>query len=200
MGSGGFVVFAGPGRCVCRWEAARPRVPQTGPAGQTAWLSDTAIAFVRACLSGIGTVIAFADEKRAYLVQLSGAQVSLVSMVAVQWRALVLSFSKSPRRFAPCAKFSALLGLIWARARKSSPRALEMAHNRLVMACWAKYFAEMALEGVCWASCVAPPTLCPPKPRSRALFRPPGRRPGPAATPRWALVDHHASQWPNVDP
>ncbi|EDN79983.1 hypothetical protein ACTODO_00415 [Schaalia dentiphila ATCC 17982] len=48
-------------------------------------MSDTAIAFVRACLRGIGTAIAFADEKRAFLVQLSGAKVSLVSMVAVQW-------------------------------------------------------------------------------------------------------------------
>ena len=26
-----------------------------------------------------------------------------------------------------------------------------MAHNRRFVACWAKFFAEMPLEGLCWA-------------------------------------------------
>ena len=84
-------------------------------------LSETAVAFARLYLCGIETVIAFAGagrastetgvafagEKWAFLAQFSGAEVMVVSMVAVQGCAVVLLVSKSP----------------WAgsRARKSSP-------------------------------------------------------------------------------
>ena len=30
-----------------------------------------------------------------------------------------------------------------------------MAHNRRLVACWAKFFAEMPVEGRCWASIFA---------------------------------------------
>ena len=50
------------------------------------------------------------------------------------------------------AKKFALLGLVWVRARKSSPGARKMAQNRRFVACWASFFAEMPLEGVCWAN------------------------------------------------
>jgi len=70
-------------------------------------LSETVIAFADAGRASTETAVAFAGEKWAFLVQLSGAEVMVVSMVGVQGRAVVLSVSKSP----------------WAgsRARKSSP-------------------------------------------------------------------------------
>ena len=60
--------------------------------------------------------------------------------------------SMSPRCRASCAKKFALLGLMCARARKSSPCALKMAQNLRFVACWANFFAEELLEGLCWAS------------------------------------------------
>jgi len=54
------------------------------------------------------------------------------------------------------AKKFALLGLMCARARKSSPCALTMAQNWRFLACWASFFAEEPLEGRCWASFFAP--------------------------------------------
>ena len=60
----------------------------TGVAGTAAWpyrpgvrLSETAIAFARSCSCGIETAIAFAGEKRVFLVQFSGAEVMSVSTV-----------------------------------------------------------------------------------------------------------------------
>ena len=51
-------------------------------------------------------------EKLAVLAQFSGAEVMVVSMVAVQGSAVVLSVSKSPRCRASCAKKFALRGLM----------------------------------------------------------------------------------------
>ena len=48
----------------------------------------------------------------AVLAQYSGAEVMVVSMVAVQGSAVVLSVSKSPRCRASCAKKFALRGLM----------------------------------------------------------------------------------------
>ena len=53
---------------------------------------------------------------------------------------------------ASCAKNFALLGLMCARARKSSPCALTMAQNWRFLACWASFFAEEPLEGLCRAN------------------------------------------------
>ena len=46
----------------------------------------------------------------------------------------------------------ALLGVMRVRARKSSPCVLTMAKSWRLMARRASFFAEMRLEGLCWAS------------------------------------------------
>jgi len=74
--------------------------------------SETAIAFADAGRASTETAIAFAGEKWAVLVQFSGAEVMVVSMVAVQGRAVVLSVSKSPCCRASCVKKFALRGLM----------------------------------------------------------------------------------------
>ena len=86
----------------------RPRAPPPGPVGQVGRMSETAIAFARSCSCGIETAIAFAGAKWVFLAQFSGAEVMVVSMVAVQGHAVVLSVSKSPRCRASCAKKFAL--------------------------------------------------------------------------------------------
>ena len=73
--------------------------------------------------------------------------------------------STSPCCRALCAMFSSLLGLVCASAkkfalrgannvetRKSSPSTGKMTPNWRFMARWASIFAEMPLEGWCWAS------------------------------------------------
>ena len=74
--------------------------------------TETAIAFADAGRASTETAIAFAGEKWAVLVQFSGAEVMVVSMVAVQGRAVVLSVSKSPCCRASCVKKFALRGLM----------------------------------------------------------------------------------------
>ena len=64
------------------------------PAGIGSLSRETGIAFARSCAPGIETAIAFAGEKRAFLMQLSGAEVIVVSMVAVLGRALVMAVSR----------------------------------------------------------------------------------------------------------
>ena len=73
---------------------------------------ETGVTFALSYVSGIETAIAFAGEKLAVLAQFSGAEVMVVSMVAVQGSAVVLSVSKSPRCRASCAKKFALRGLM----------------------------------------------------------------------------------------
>ena len=53
-------------------------------------------------------------------------------------------------------KVLTLLGLMWVRARKSSPCTLKTPQNRRFYVCWASFFAEEPLEGPCWASFFAP--------------------------------------------
>ena len=78
---------------------------------------------------------------------------------------MVFLVSTSPCCRALCAMFSSLLGLVCASAkkfalrgannvetRKSSPSTGKMTPNWRFMARWASYFAEMPLEGWCWAS------------------------------------------------
>ena len=71
-------------------------------------LSEIAVAFARSCSCGIETPVAFAGAKWVFLVQFSGVEVMVVSMVAVQGRVVVLLVSKSPRCRASCAKKFAL--------------------------------------------------------------------------------------------
>ena len=80
-------------------------------------LSETGDAFARGYLRRVETVIAFAGEKWVFLACFSVAEVSPVSTVAVQGRAVVMVsrwpasaaaevslVSTSPRRCVPCAK------------------------------------------------------------------------------------------------
>ena len=82
----------------------RPRVLWSGSVDQATRLPETVIAFARSCSCGIETPVAFAGAKWVFLVQFSGAEVMVVSMVAVQGRAVVLLVSKSPCCRASCAK------------------------------------------------------------------------------------------------
>ena len=171
--------------------AARPCGPSGALHAGGARLPETVIAFARLYPCGFETVIAFAGEKRAFLVQFVGAEVMAVSAVpcwgcaevmpvsvvpfwgcaevmAVSavpcWgRAVVLLVSTSPCFCVLCAKFVALHGLMWVRARKSSPFKPKTGEKCSFQACWANYFAEEPLEGLCWASFFAP---IGPEPRS----------------------------------
>ena len=79
-----------------RWCRCFPRVPHPGPVDQVAWLPETIVACARWCLCGIETAVAFAGEKWVFLVCFSVAKVPLVSMVAVQGRAVVMVVSCLP--------------------------------------------------------------------------------------------------------
>ena len=141
---------------------SRPRALRLGAAGEVARLSETIVAFARWCLCGIETAIAFAGEKRAFLVQFSGAEVMQVSVVPCWGCAVVLLVSMSPCCRTSCAIFVALRGLVRARMRKSSPcgtvvivqvrksslSTRKMAQNGWYMARWANFFAETRLGGV----------------------------------------------------
>ncbi len=151
-----------------------PRVPRPGPVGLVGRLSETIVAFARWCVCGIETAIAFAGEKWAFLVRFSGAEVMAVSTVPCCGCAVVLLVSTSPCFCVLCAKYFALLGLMWARARKSSPSKPKMGKICCFQARRASIFAETPLEGsrrasffadqqswdpdgrVCCAVCLAP--------------------------------------------
>ena len=139
-----------------------------GPVDQVGRLSETVIAFACWYLCGSETCIAFAGAKWAYLVHFSGAVVMSVSAVPCWGRAVVLLVSTSPCCRALGAMFFSLLGLVCASAKKfalrgannvetqkSSPSAGKMTTNWRFMARWASFFAEMPLEGRCWANFVA---------------------------------------------
>lgn len=53
------------------------------------------------------------------------------------------------------------------RARKSSPCTLETPQNRRFYACWENFFAEVPVEGLCWASLFAPVGSAPRSCRRR---------------------------------
>ena len=86
-----------------------------------------------------------------------------VSAVPCWGRAVVLLVSMSPCFCVLCAKFVALLGLMWVRARKSSPCVLTMAKNWCLMARWASIIAEMRLKRLCRVSllCRVPGSRAP---------------------------------------
>ena len=75
-------------------------------------LTETAIAFAGVGRASAETVVAFAVEKWAFWVCFSVAEVMVVSMVAVQGRAVVLLVSMPLCCCASCAKKFALLGLM----------------------------------------------------------------------------------------
>ena len=74
----------------------RPRALWSGSADQAARLSETPVAFAGTGRASTETVIAFAGEKWAFLMRFPGAVVMVVSMVAVQGRAVVMVVSCLP--------------------------------------------------------------------------------------------------------
>ena len=80
------------------------RLSETGIAfaGRLGVLVETAIAFACSYVRGVETVIAFAGEKRTFRVRISVAEVTVVSMGAVQGRALVMVVSLGDRGPAAC--------------------------------------------------------------------------------------------------
>ena len=103
-----------------------------------------------------------------FSVRFSVAEVSPVSMVAVQGRAVVMVVScwpasvgavvflvsKLARGCVMCAKVFALLGLMWVRARKSAPCGLKTPQFRRFVARCASFVADRP-EAPCWANFVA---------------------------------------------
>ena len=174
---------------ILRRSHRRPRAPQPGPVGQVArWFEtivafarwypcgiETAIAFARWYLCGIETAIAFADENWAFLVHFSGAEVMPVSAVPCCGCAVVVLVSTSPCFCVLCAKYFALLGLMCARARKSSPSTRKMAQNGCFMARWASFFAEMRLKGAAWGEFFRGSAVVGSR-RASVLRRAPGSR------------------------
>ena len=108
------------------------------------------------------TVIAFAGEKWAFLVQFSDAEAMVVSMVAVQGRAVVLLVSMSPRCRASCAKKFSL------RAHNGPKWAFSGVLS--------EFFRGRAAGGLCWASFFADRQSWDPTGRTLSR-RSPGRRP-----------------------
>ena len=139
-----------------RWCRRLPRVSQSGPVGELAWLSETLVAFARLCLCGFETAVAFAGEKWAFLVQFSGAKVMAVSVVPCWGRAVVMVVSCLPASVAAEVSLVAKSPRAGSYARKSSPCSITTPQIRRFCACWASFFAEMPLEGPRWANFVAP--------------------------------------------
>ena len=75
-------------------------------------LSEAGVAFARSYVPGDETTVAFAGEKRSFLVRFLVAVVLLVSTVAVQGCAVVAVVAPSRRHRVQCAKKFALRGLL----------------------------------------------------------------------------------------
>ena len=132
----------------------RPRAPQPGPVGQAAWLSETAVTFAGAGRASAETGVAFAGEQRAFLVRFSVAVVSSVSTVAIQGRAVVMVVSSSPRHSCPCVKKFALLGLMLGVSATKFAQRAQNGPNSAFCGVLGEFFAEMPVEGRCWANFV----------------------------------------------
>ena len=93
-----------------RWNCMRKCVDQDPqyPAGIGNLSRETGVAFARLCVRGVETAIAFAVEKWAFLVQLSGAEVPSVSRWPISAAAEVSLVSQSARGCVLCAKKFAL--------------------------------------------------------------------------------------------
>ena len=117
-------------RCESCWfddvcNVGRPLVARPGSAAAHGYRSLALSARWLACLKPPSPLLAgicvglkppspLRVRNRCFLARFSGAEVMVVSMVAVQGRAVVLSVSKSPRCRASCAKKFALRGLMCA--------------------------------------------------------------------------------------
>ena len=131
------------------------------PAGIGSLSRETAIAFASSHVRRVETAIAFAGEKRAFLMQLSGAEVMAVSMGAVQRRAVVtvvsrwpvsvaaevLLVSKLARRCVLCAKKFALRGLVCVSAKKFALQA-QNGRNTLFSGVSGEFFRATGVAGM----------------------------------------------------
>lgn len=97
------------------------------PAGIGNLSRETPVAFARSSVRGVETAIAFAGEKRAFLVCFSGAVVMAVSTVAVQGRAVVFSVS--------CGPSSVLASVVWVVVGEHVPGAVGVSVCELFRAC-----------------------------------------------------------------
>ena len=161
---------ARPGPAAAHGPAVRP----CQPGGR---LSETGVAIARACLRRVETVIAFACEKWVFLVQFSGVEVMVVSMVAVQGRAVVLLVSTSPRCRASCAKkfalhtqntpksaFLRLLGeLFLGRAAEGAVLGEFFRGNAANSLTLGEFFRGRELEGLVWVAGGQSPVFKPPR-------------------------------------
>ena len=81
------------------------------------------------------------------MVQFSGAEVMPVSAVPCSGRAEVLLVSASPCLCVLYAKLFALLGIVWVRARKSSPRKPKTGEKTLLLGVLGEFFRGSAAGG-----------------------------------------------------
>ena len=86
------------------------------------------------------------------MVQFSGAEVMPVSAAPCWGRAEVLLVSASPCLCVLYAKLFALLGVVWVRARKSSPCKPKTGEKTLLLGVLGEFFRGGPLEAPCWAS------------------------------------------------
>ena len=138
-----------------RHRASNPsRAPRPGPVDQAARLSETAVTFAGVGRASTETGVAFAGEQRAFLVRFSVAVVSSVSTVAIQGRAVVMVVSSSPRHSCPCVKKFALLGLMLGVSATKFAQRAQNGPNSAFCGVLGEFFAEMPVEGRCWANFV----------------------------------------------
>ena len=157
------------------WPCRRPPAPQPGPVGQADGLSETSVAFAHLCLCGVETAVAFAGEKWAFLVRFLVALVMVVSMVAVQGvrsgaGGFMLACISGCRGVIGCnvatggvlctKKFSLLGLMVGASATKFALRT-KNGPKSVFCGVLGELFAEMPVEGRCWAKFFAPTGAVP---------------------------------------
>lgn len=149
--------------------------PQPDPVSQAAWLSETAVAFACLCLWWVETAVAFAGEKWAFLVRYLVALVMVVSMVAVQGvrsgaDGFMLACISGCRGVIGCkvatdgvlcAKKSSLLGLMVGASVTKFALRTKNGTKSVFRGVLGEFFAEMPVEGRCWAKFFAPTGAVP---------------------------------------
>ena len=187
-------LLAGPGRCVCRWAAARPlavraasfarRVgskPGQAPPPPTGTAADPS-GVLYTC--GAGSLFGSSTrrlEARPGPATAHGNRSLARLFLWVSWGSRVLSFWGARVRVVTNVVnprcFSCGFLLRCYERRQSEGFFAEVPVEGL---CWASFFAEMLLKGLCWASSFAP---IGPAPRSC-------RRRGARGWLRWGVLQH----------
>ena len=130
---------------------------------------ETAITFARSYVPGVETAIAFAGEKRVFVVCFSVAVVTVVSTVAVQGRAVVMVVSCWPASVAAEASLVSTLPCRSIRcAKKFALLGLMVDASVTIFALQAKKYPKSAFYGVLGEFCTGcadegpvPGELCP---------------------------------------